>query len=166
MTTHTIAFRYTTAQTLTAKIFTAADALEDEASAVTEATNRKQWYTATFQDVAAGDYFLVYYSGGDPVGYEFVRFTGVDGETGVLLEERTLTAAAVAEIQSGLATAANQVIIIDGIGFVLAQEVGSVADAQTAAAVYVRSFNNSTYTITHSGLTSAGVRGTASLVKS
>lgn len=94
----------------------------------------------------------------------------MDASVGAMANN-TLTAAAldadaVAEIQSGLATAANQVIIIDGIGFVLAQEVGSVADAQTAAAVYVRSFNNSTYTITHSGLTSAGVRGTASLVKS
>jgi hypothetical protein len=88
MTTHTVPFYYTTAQTLTAKIFTAADALEDEASSVTEATNRKQRYVATFEDVAAGDYMMVYYIAGTPVGYELVRFTGVNAEVAVLLEER------------------------------------------------------------------------------
>ncbi len=88
MTTHTVPFHYTTGQTLTAKIFTAADALEDEASSVTEATNRKQRYVATFEDVAAGDYMMVYYIAGTPVGYELVRFTGVNGEVAVLLEER------------------------------------------------------------------------------
>ena len=64
------------------------------------------------------------------------------------------------------ATAANQVIIIDGIGYTLAQVQGSVASPQTSTPAYATSFNGSTYTVTHTGVTSTGVRGTATRSKS
>jgi len=64
------------------------------------------------------------------------------------------------------ATAANQVIIIDGIGYTLAQVQGAVASPQTSTPAYSTSFNGSTYTVTHAGVTSTGVRGTAVRSKS
>jgi hypothetical protein len=68
-------------------------------------------------------------------------------------------------VAANYATAANQVIIIDGIGYTLAQVQGSVASPQTSTPVYATSFNGSTYTVTHTGVTSAGVRGTATRTK-
>lgn len=76
-----------------------------------------------------------------------------------------LASSAVSEIQSGLATAANQVIVIDGIGYLLAQETGSATSPQTSAPVYATAFNGNTYTVTHTDVTSAGVRGTATRSK-
>ena len=76
-----------------------------------------------------------------------------------------LAASAISEIQSGLATAANQVIIIDGIGYLLAQETGSATSPQTSAPVYATAFNGSTYTVTHTGVDATGVRGTATRAK-
>jgi hypothetical protein len=140
MTTHTAPFRYTTAQTITAKIFTAADALEDEASSVTEATNRKQRYVATFEDVAAGDYMMVYYIAGTPAGYEMVRFTGVDGEVAVLLEERAV------ELDSATA------LQIDKIE---AATSGTVTGAGTSTEVFVGPSATLTITVDANGNRSA-----------
>ena len=60
---------------------------------------------------------------------------------------------------------AGQSVVIDGVGYLLAQEAGAVSDAQTSAPVYSTSFNGSTYTVTHTGVTSTGVRGTATRAK-
>ena len=82
-----------------------------------------------------------------------------------VIDADALAASAVSEIQSGLATLANQVIIIDGIGYTLAQVQGSVSSPQTSTPAYVTLFNGSTYTVTHTGVTSTGVRGTATRSK-
>jgi len=76
-----------------------------------------------------------------------------------------LASSAVSEIQSGLATLANQVIMIDGIGYLLAQETGSAMSPQTSAPVYATAFNGNTYTVTHAGVDATGVRGTATRAK-
>lgn len=81
------------------------------------------------------------------------------------IDATALAASAVSEIQSGLATSANQTIIIDGIGYTLAQVQGAVSSPQTSTPVYATSFNGSTYTVTHTGVTSTGVRGTATRAK-
>lgn len=171
MTTHTVAFRYTTAQTLTAKIFTAADELEDEASSVVEATNRKQWYTATFEDVAAGDYFMPYYIAGTAVGYELVRFTGADGEVAVLLEERvavlgTSTQTQLDRIEANNGTGARTVTVTvnDGATVLQNAKVRMTEGANTFTAltnvsgVAVFNLDDATYTvsITKSGYSYAG----------
>lgn len=76
-----------------------------------------------------------------------------------------LASSAVTEIQTGLATSANQTTIIDGVGFLLAQETGTATSPQTSAPVYATSFNGSTYTVTHAGVDATGVRGTATRAK-
>lgn len=157
MTTHTVSFYYATGQTLTAKVFTSADVLEDEASSVTEATNRKQRYVATFEDVAAGDYMLVYYVAGDPAGFEIVRFTGVDGEVAVLLDERN------AVLDSALQTQIDA--IVDGIGWTLASLYGACANPQAADALVQLSINGYAYSGQYAGLTATGVRTAPSLTK-
>lgn len=83
-----------------------------------------------------------------------------------VIDADALATNAVSEIQNGLATLANQTIIIDGIGFTLAQVQGSVASPQTSTPAYATLFNGATYTVTHTGVTSAGVRGTATRSKS
>jgi len=70
------------------------------------------------------------------------------------------------EVAAAVATLANQTIIIDGIGYTLAQVQGSVASPQTSTPAYATSFNGATYTVTHTGVTSTGVRGTATRSKS
>ena len=69
-------------------------------------------------------------------------------------------------VAANYATSANQTIIIDGIGYTLAQVQGAVSSPQTSTPVYATSFNGSTYTVTHTGVTSTGVRGTAVRSKS
>lgn len=57
--TQTIEFRAVTGQTVTAKLFAAGSDTEVASVTATEATNRKGTYTATFTDVAAGEYQLL-----------------------------------------------------------------------------------------------------------
>jgi hypothetical protein len=71
----------------------------------------------------------------------------------------------IAEIQSGLATAANQVVLIDGMGFVTSVLMGSISDAGTAAETYQISFGGSTYTVDYSGLDATGNRSTTTRTK-
>ena len=80
--------------------------------------------------------------------------------------DQSAVEAAIATAVSTLATAANQTIIIDGIGYLLAQDTGAVSSPQTSTPAYATSFNGSTYTVTHTGVTSTGVRGTATRAKS
>lgn len=68
-------------------------------------------------------------------------------------------------VAANYATAANQTMIIDGIGYTLAQVQGAVSSPQTSTPVYSTSFNGNTYTVTHTGVTSTGVRGTATRAK-
>ena len=72
---------------------------------------------------------------------------------------------AVAEIQSGLATAANQVILIDRVSYALTALVGACSDAQTAAETYTLSIGGNTYTLDYSGLDASGNRSTTTLTK-
>jgi hypothetical protein len=103
-----------------------------------------------------------------------------DGTVTVTLEEALVTAPVagdtvlidptshvhtIAEIQSGLATAANQVVLIDGMGFVTSVLMGSISDAGTAAETYQISFGGSTYTVDYSGLDATGNRSTTTRTK-
>ena len=76
-----------------------------------------------------------------------------------------LTAAAIAEIQSGLATSANQTILIDGVGYITSLLMGSISDAGTAAETYQIAFGGSTYTVDYSGLDATGNRSTTTRTK-
>ena len=72
---------------------------------------------------------------------------------------------AVAAIQSGLATLANQVVLIDGMGFVTSVLMGSISDAGTAAETYQILFGGATYTVDYSGLDATGNRGSTTRTK-
>ena len=69
-----------------------------------------------------------------------------------------LAADAVAEIQSGLATAANLLIVSDGVGFITSVLLGTISDAGTAGETYVITFGGATYTADFTGLDSSGNR--------
>ena len=71
----------------------------------------------------------------------------------------------VAEIQSGLATAANLLIAIDRVSFCLSTLTGACSTAQTATETYVLSIGGNTYTAAYSGLDGSGNRGTTTLTK-
>jgi hypothetical protein len=71
----------------------------------------------------------------------------------------------IAEIQSGLATLANQVVLIDGMGFVTSVLMGSISDAGTAAETYQITFAAATYTVDYSGLDATGNRGSTTRTK-
>ena len=103
-----------------------------------------------------------------------------DGTVTVTLEEALVTAPVagdtvlidptshvhtIAEIQSGLATAANQVVLIDGMGFVTSVLMGSISDAGTAAETYQITFAAATYTVDYSGLDATGNRSTTTRTK-
>ena len=69
-----------------------------------------------------------------------------------------LAADAVAEIQSGLATAANLLIVSDGVGFITSVLLGTISDAGTAGETYVITFGGATYTADFAGLDATGNR--------
>lgn len=56
--------------------------------------------------------------------------------------------------------------IKDRLGYLMAQEIGVCADAGTGGESYTITIDTTTYTIDHTGLTSDGDRGTATLTKS
>lgn len=58
------------------------------------------------------------------------------------------------------------VSIKDRLGYLMAQEIGACADAGTSGESYTITIDTTTYTIDHTGLTSDGDRGTATLTKS
>jgi hypothetical protein len=103
-----------------------------------------------------------------------------DGTLTVTLEEALVTAPsagdtvlidptshvhAIAAIQSGLATSANQTLILDRQGFALAVLAGTISDAQTAAETYAITISGSTYTVDFAGLDASGNRSGQTLVK-
>ena len=69
-----------------------------------------------------------------------------------------LAADAVAEIQSGLATAANLLIVSDGVGYITSVLLGTISDAGTAGETYVITFGGATYTLDYTGLDATGNR--------
>ena len=81
------------------------------------------------------------------------------------IDANAIAADAVTEIQSGLATAANQVVLIDGMGFVSSVLMGSIANAGTATETYQIAFGGSTYTAAFTGLDATGNRSTTTRVK-
>ena len=287
MATQTVEFRAASGATLTAKLFAVgSDTVVQTASAVTEATNRKGTYSATFTDPGAAEFELVAFSGAIPVcrwfvtltlstatfqayevrtqavvspvtvgtnndktGYSLTAGTGLGNQTANItgnlsgnvgsvtgavgsvtgnvggnvvgsvgsisgvtfpthfdnldiaanghvtatvdainnnvitassIQANAITAAkiatdaigaaqlasdAVTEIQSGLATAANQVILIDRVSYALTALVGACSDAQTAAETYTLSIGGNTYTLDYSGLDASGNRSTTTLSK-
>jgi hypothetical protein len=103
-----------------------------------------------------------------------------DGTVTVTLEEALVTAPsagdtvlidptshvhAIADIQAGLATAANLLIVSDRVSYSLAVLVGACSDAQTAAETYTLTIGGNTFTVDYSGLDSSGNRSTTTLSK-
>jgi len=72
---------------------------------------------------------------------------------------------AIADIQNGLATAANLLIVSDRVSYSLAVLVGACSDAQTAAETYTLSIGGNTFTVDYTGLDSSGNRSTTTLSK-
>ena len=82
-----------------------------------------------------------------------------------VINSTALAASAVTEIQTGLATVANQTLILDRQGFALAVLAGTISDAQTAAETYAITISGSTYTVDFAGLDASGNRSGQTLVK-
>jgi hypothetical protein len=82
-----------------------------------------------------------------------------------VIDSAAIAASAVTEIQSGLATLANQTTILDRQGFALAVLAGTISDAQTAAETYAITISGSTYTVDFAGLDASGNRSGQTLVK-
>jgi hypothetical protein len=85
-------------------------------------------------------------------------------QTGVITAA-ALATDAVTEIQAGLATAANLLIVSDRVSYSLAVLVGACSDAQTAAETYTLSIGGNTFTVDYTGLDSSGNRSTTTLSK-
>ena len=75
-----------------------------------------------------------------------------------VIDSAAIAASAVTEIQSGLATAANLLIVSDGVGFLTSVILGTISDAGTAGETYVITFGGATYTSDFAGLDSTGNR--------
>jgi len=82
-----------------------------------------------------------------------------------VIDADAIAASAVTEIQSGLATAANLLIVSDRVSYSLAVLVGACSDAQTAAETYTLSIGGNTFTVDYTGLDSSGNRSTTTLSK-
>jgi hypothetical protein len=76
-----------------------------------------------------------------------------------------LAADAVQEIQSGLALAADLLIVSDRVSYSLTILAGACSDAQTAAETYTLSIGGNTFTVDYTGLDSSGNRSTPTLSK-
>jgi len=75
-----------------------------------------------------------------------------------VIDSSAIAASAVTEIQSGLATAANLLIVSDGVGFLTSVLLGTISDAGTAGETYVITFGGATYTLDYTGLDATGNR--------
>ena len=75
-----------------------------------------------------------------------------------VIDSSAIAASAVTEIQSGLATAANLLIVSDGVGFLTSVMLGTISDAGTAGETYVITFGGATYTLDYTGLDATGNR--------
>ena len=96
----------------------------------------------------------------------FATPTNITAATGItvssiganVVNASALAADAVTEIQSGLATAANLLIVSDGVGFITSVLLGTISDAGTAGETYVVTFGGATYTLDYTGLDATGNR--------
>jgi hypothetical protein len=91
------------------------------------------------------------------------NITAATGITVSSIEANVVNASALAtdavtEIQSGLATAANLLIVSDGVGFITSVLLGTISDAGTAGETYVVTFGGATYTLDYTGLDATGNR--------
>ena len=75
-----------------------------------------------------------------------------------VIDSAAIAASAVTEIQSGLATSANLLIVSDGVGYITSVLLGTISDAGTAGETYVITFGGATYTSDFSGLDATGNR--------
>jgi len=82
-----------------------------------------------------------------------------------VINAAALAASAVTEIQAGLATAANLLIVSDRVSYSLAVLVGACSDAQTAAETYTLTIGGNTFTVDYTGLDSSGNRSMTTLSK-
>ena len=82
-----------------------------------------------------------------------------------VIDSAAIAASAVTELQAGLATAANLLIVSDRVSYSLAVLVGACSDAQTAAETYTLSIGGNTFTVDYSGLDASGNRSTTTLSK-
>jgi hypothetical protein len=82
-----------------------------------------------------------------------------------VITDAALASSAVTEIQTGLATAANLLIVSDRVSYSLAVLVGACSDAQTAAETYTLTIGGNTFTVDYTGLDSSGNRSTTTLSK-
>lgn len=101
-----------TGLTLTAKLFTLADpdTVAYTADSVTERTNAKGQYVATFGETAAidGDFTLILFDGSRPAAIAKRTFAGTDAEVATETKVAAeLDPASVSAVQSGLATSAQ-----------------------------------------------------------
>ena len=103
-----------------------------------------------------------------------------DGTVTVTLEQALVTAPsagdtvlidptshvhAITDIQAGLATAANLLIVSDRVSYSLTILAGACSDAQTAAETYTLTIGGNTFTVDYTGLDSSGNRSTTTLSK-
>jgi len=82
-----------------------------------------------------------------------------------VITANAIAASAVTELQAGLATAANLLIVSDRVSYSLAVLVGACSDAQTAAETYTLTIGGNTFTVDYTGLDSSGNRSTTTLSK-
>ena len=170
MATQTIEFRSPPSQTITAKLFAVGSDTEVASVSTTEATNRKGTYAAAFTDVPAGEYELIALVSTTPVAQWFVTLTLTTATFQVydksqtvlmvadVLNASALAADAVTEIQSGLATAANLLIVSDGVGSLTSVLMGTISNAGTSTETMVQTFNLASYTVAFAGLDATGNR--------
>jgi hypothetical protein len=112
MTTQTSVLAAPTGLTLTAKLFTLAapDTTAFTADSVTERTNAKGQYVASFGEASAisGDHTLILFSGTRPVAIGYRTFAGTDGETAtetpIAVELDSATATQIDTIEAALTT--------------------------------------------------------------
>lgn len=93
----------------------------------------------------------------------------IDASVGAMaanvLTASALATDAVTEIQSGLATAAELLLVKDRVSYCLTVLVGACADAGTAAETYVHAIGGETFTVDYTGLDATGNRTTTTLSK-
>jgi hypothetical protein len=82
-----------------------------------------------------------------------------------VIDADAIATSAVTELQAGLATAANLLIVSDRVSYSLTILAGACSDAQTAAETYTLSIGGNTFTVDYSGLDSSGNRSTTTLSK-
>lgn len=81
------------------------------------------------------------------------------------IDAAALASDAVAEIQSGLSTAAELLLVKDRVSYCLTVLIGACSDAGTSAETYVHAIGGETFTVDYTGLDATGNRTTTTLSK-